>query len=103
MDLLALVAFVLLGVVLGTFGTIIGAGGGFLLVPVLLLLGWPHDQAVGTSLLMVAANAASGSISYWRQRRIDLASGWRFAVATLPGAFLGSLIVDQISGRMFSI
>ena len=62
MDLLGLLAFVLLGVVLGTFGTIIGAGGGFLLVPVLLLLGWPHEQAAGTSLLMVTANAASGSL-----------------------------------------
>jgi len=102
-DFLGLAGFVLLGSVLGTFGTIIGAGGGFLLVPVLLLLGWPHEQAVGTSLLMVAANAASGSLSYWRQRRIDLASGWRFAVATLPGALVGSLIVEQISGKVFNI
>jgi uncharacterized protein len=103
MDCLGLLAFVLLGGLLGTFGTIIGAGGGFLLVPVLLILGWPHEQAAGTSLLMVTANAASGSLSYWRQRRIDIQSGWRFGVATLPGALLGSLIVDQISGRVFNV
>ena len=103
MDLIGGLGFVLLGIALGTFGTIIGAGGGFLLVPVLLLLGWPHQQAVGTSLFMVTANAASGSLSYWRQRRIDLASGWRFALATLPGAFLGSFVVNAISGQVFNI
>jgi uncharacterized protein len=102
MNWLDLVGFVALGATLGTFGTIIGAGGGFLLVPVLLLLGWPHEQAAGTSLLMVAANAASGSLSYLRQKRVDLGSGWRFAVATLPGAIIGSLVVDQISGRVFN-
>jgi uncharacterized membrane protein YfcA len=102
MNWLDLLGFIVLGIALGTFGTIIGAGGGFLLVPVLLLLGWPHEQAAGTSLLMVAANAASGSLSYLRQKRVDLASGWRFAVATLPGALIGSLVVDQISGRVFN-
>lgn len=99
----ATLAFVLLGAVLGTVGTVIGAGGGFLLVPALLLLGWPHQQAVGTSLLMVAANAGSGSLSYLRQRLVDKASGWRFALCTLPGAVLGSLVEDHISGRAFDL
>ena len=57
MDPLQFVAFAALGVLLGTFGTIIGAGGGFLLVPILLLLGWPHQEAAATSLFMVTANA----------------------------------------------
>jgi uncharacterized membrane protein YfcA len=103
MDPLSLIGFVVLGVGLGTFGTIIGAGGGFLLVPILLLLGWPHAQAAATSLFMVTANAVSGSISYWRQKRIDLATGWRFALATVPGALIGSQVGPQISGRVFNI
>ena len=103
MDILALLGFLILGVGLGTFGTIIGAGGGFLLVPILLLLGWPHTEAVATSLFMVTANAVSGSISYWRQRRIDLATGWRFALATVPGALIGTTISPLLSGRVFSI
>ncbi len=100
---LALGGFVLLGAVLGMVGTIIGAGGGFLLVPVLLLLGWPHRQAVGTSLMMVAANAASGSLAYYRQGLVDVASGWRFALCTIPGAVLGSFALTWISGRAFSL
>jgi len=103
MDPLQFVAFAGLGVLLGTFGTIIGAGGGFLLVPILLLLGWPHQEAAATSLFMVTANAVSGSLSYWRQRRIDLASGLRFGLATLPGALLGPQLAAGISGRVFNI
>src|SRR5438105_91171 len=102
MNPLDLFGFVALGLALGTFGTIIGAGGGFLLVPVLLLLGWPHEQAAATSLFMVTANAATGSVAYWRQGRIDLASGWRSAAATVPGALIGPLIAHAISGPLFS-
>src|SRR5690349_8254923 len=104
MDPLGLFLFVLFGAAVGTYGTIIGAGGGFIIVPVLLLLlHWPHQEAVGTSLLVVTANAASGSWSYWRQRRIDLRTGWQFALATLPGAVAGSYVVDLLSGQLFNV
>lgn len=101
---LALVLFLLFGLAVGAYGTLIGAGGGFIIVPVLLLvLHWSHEQAVGTSLFVVAANATSGSIAYWRQKRIDFRTGWQFALATVPGAIAGSFIVDLINGRTFYI
>src|SRR2546428_7136251 len=67
-----------LGFLIGCFGTLIGAGGGFLLVP-LLLLGYHFSPptAVGTSLALVFLNAASGSVAYLRQRRVDLGLGWK--------------------------
>src|SRR2546422_4283789 len=80
-------ALVFLGFLVGTFGTLIGAGGGFLLVP-LLLLGYhfqPPD-AVGTSLALVFLNAASGSFAYLRQRRVDLSLRWEFAAGPPPRA-----------------
>jgi uncharacterized protein len=91
-----------LGFAIGTFGTLIGAGGGFILVP-LLLLGYhfsPPD-AVGTSLSLVFLNALSGSIAYLRQRRVDIALGWRFALATLPGAIGGAYVTRSLSSRTF--
>ena len=97
MDISTLLLFALFGMVVGAYGTLIGAGGGFIIVPVLLLLlHWPHQEASGTSLLVVTANAASGTWAYWRQRRIDFRTGWQFALATLPGAILGPFIVEQI-------
>ncbi len=104
MDWLALLAFALFGLVVGGYGTLIGAGGGFIIVPVLLLvLHWPHTDAVGTSLLVVTANALSGTASYWRQRRIDVRTGLQFAMATVPGAFIGSYIVNLLTGRVFNL
>jgi len=82
---LAAAAFVALGIGIGTLGTLIGAGGGFILLPVLALLfpAEPTGTLTATSLAVVAANATSGAIAYGRQRRIDVRSGLAFAVATL--------------------
>lgn len=67
---------VALGLVVGALGTLIGAGGGFLLTPVLLLV-YPHASAQtisATSLAVVFANAASGTVAYARQGRVDYRS-----------------------------
>ncbi|MBF6612235.1 MAG: sulfite exporter TauE/SafE family protein [Chloroflexi bacterium] len=104
MDWVAVVAFVVFGLAVGAYGTLIGAGGGFIVVPVLVLgLGWPHQQAVATSLFVVTANAASGSASYLRQKRVDIRTGLQFAAATIPGAVIGSYLVQLLSGRVFNI
>ncbi|MGZ4333797.1 MAG: sulfite exporter TauE/SafE family protein [Gaiellaceae bacterium] len=93
----------LIGVGVGAFGTVIGAGGGFVLTPILLLL-YPHDSAqtlTAISLATVFFNATSGSVAYARQRRIDFRSGTVFALATLPGAVGGALVVGVVSRRVF--
>lgn len=92
-----------MGLAVGTFGTLVGAGGGFVLVPILLLLYPDKDPETITamSLLVVCANATSGSIAYARQRRIDYRSGGWFALATLPGAIAGAILVGYIPRREF--
>jgi uncharacterized membrane protein YfcA len=81
----------------------VGAGGGFVLVPILLLL-YPDEEAqtiTAISLFVVCANAISGSIAYARQRRIDYTSGGWFAISTLPGAVLGAVVVGYIPRTLF--
>jgi uncharacterized membrane protein YfcA len=97
------VLLVALGLGVGALGTLVGAGGGFLLTPVLLLL-YPHtspEQITSISLGAVLGNSASGSLAYARQRRIDYRSGLVFAVATLPGAVGGALVVGHVPRRAF--
>jgi uncharacterized protein len=92
-------------VIVGAYGTLIGAGGGFVLVPVLLLL-YPHDspaKLTAISLAVVFANASSGSLSYFRLKRADYRSGFWLAVATLPGAVLGAVLVGAISRGSFEV
>jgi len=95
----------LLGVGLGAFGTLVGAGGGFLLVPILLFVypEMPPKTVTAMSLFVVLANALSGTAAYWRQRRIDLFTGSIFAAATLPSAVAGALIVAYIPRQQFNI
>ena len=92
-----------LGFSVGTYGTLIGAGGGFVLVPALLLL-YPDESPViitSISLAVVFFNALSGSWAYARMMRIDYKSGLLFAVATIPGAILGALSTAYVPRRLF--
>lgn len=95
----------LLGGVIGTYGTLIGAGGGIFLVPTLLLL-YPQDSPntiASISLAVVFFNAASGTIAYARMRRVDYQAGLLFAVATVPGAILGAYATSLLSRQLFDL
>ena len=97
--------FIALGLAIGTIGTLIGAGGGFILLPVLAVLYplEPTGTLTATTLAVVAANASSGAIAYGRQRRIDLRSGILFAIATLPGSVAGALLARSIPRGPFDL
>lgn len=92
-----------LGFFVGTFGTLIGAGGGFIMVPVLLIL-YPKlsaDTLTGMSLAIVCCNAISGSIAYAFKGRIDYRSAIMFSLAAAPGSFLGAYITSFIPRKNF--
>jgi uncharacterized membrane protein YfcA len=93
------------GFLVGTYGTLVGAGGGFVLVPMLLLL-YPQESPeviTSISLAVVFFNALSGSIAYMRLKRVDYRSGLLFASATIPGAILGALTTAVIPRPLFDI
>lgn len=94
----------LLGILVGTFGTLIGAGGGFILLPLLILVFGLKDPEVLTtiSLAVVFVNALSGSIAYGRMKRIDYFAGLAFAAATIPGAIAGAIIVDYLHPKAYN-
>lgn len=103
--MLELLGLVVLGLLVGAFGTLIGAGGGFLLVPALLLL-YPHDSpalVTGISLAVVFFNAGSGSVAYARMGRVDFKSGMMFSAATIPGAVLGAMATAHLPRRTFDL
>lgn len=92
-----------LGLAVGTFGTLVGAGGGFVLVPVLVLL-YPNlkpNIITSVSLAVVFLNACSGSIAYSRMKRIDYKSGIAFGLATLPGSIIGAYLTGLIERNIF--
>jgi uncharacterized membrane protein YfcA len=100
-----LAVLVLVGFLIGIFGTLIGAGGGFILVPI-LILSYPElspETITAISIVIVAANAISGSIAYARSGRIDYKAGLLFAAFTIPGSILGVLTTQFIPKYFFSL
>ena len=95
----------LIGFVIGCLGTLIGAGGGFILVPFLLLTDkqLTPEIVTGISMAVVAANAISGSIAYARSGRIDYKAGLLFAAFTIPGSVLGVLVTAHVPKVAFRI
>ena len=96
---------ILLAFFAGAYGTLIGAGGGFVLAPALLLLypGEAPEIVTSISLTAVFFNALSGTLAYANSKRIDYKSGMIFAVATMPGAVLGALATTAMSRARFDL
>ncbi|HVZ41864.1 MAG TPA: sulfite exporter TauE/SafE family protein [Candidatus Kapabacteria bacterium] len=86
----ALLAVTLLrGAAVGVLTGFVGVGGGFLIVPALVLLGnMPMKRAVGTSLLVIAINSASGFTGYMLQENIR----HRIALTSIGGYPLASYL-----------
>jgi len=104
-DELELLGLAGLGFAVGTYGTIVGLGGGFILVPVLLFLYPDYDpeHLTAISLFVVWTNTTSGSIAYARQGRIDYLTGLLFAASAAPGVLAGVFLVDFMPQRVFTI
>lgn len=94
-----------LGLFVGGLGTMIGAGGGFILMPILMYLypEMPVGVITSISLSIVFMNATSGSIAYAKMGRIDYKSGLVFGLATLPGAIVGVYLTNQVNRSIFDI
>jgi uncharacterized membrane protein YfcA len=97
------VGLIALGFGVGAYGTLIGAGGGFVLMPLLLLL-YPRDSPellTSISLAVVFFNTLSGSEAYAIMKRIDYKTAFLFAGATIPGAVLGALNTAYVPRKLF--
>ena len=100
----SIVSFFILGVSVGTFGTLVGIGGGVILIPIFLLIfHWTPQNAVATSLVVVFLNAVSGSIAYIKQKKVYYDAAIRFSLATVPGAVIGSYLAEYFTSASFKI
>jgi len=85
------------GAAVGTVTGVVGAGGGFLVVPALVVLGGlPMQAAVGTSLLVIAMNSLAGFAGYLGHVPVD------FGIAALvsAAAVAGSLVGGRLGGGL---
>lgn len=104
---------VLEGIAVGIITGLVGVGGGFLIVPALILLGGlSMNLAVGTSLIIIALKSFSGFYKYLDVlAELDIAINWEIiyifsligAVGSLVGKAIGSKISNEKLQRIFAI
>lgn len=85
------------GVVVGVVTGLVGAGGGFLVVPALALLGGlPMKKAVGTSLVVIAMKSFAGYAGHAAHVSIDMQLAGLVSTAAVVGSFGGSALASRI-------
>ena len=92
----------IIGFLTGVYGVMVGAGGGFILVPILVLFwGVEPSTAAGTSLALVAINSLSGSYGYRKVKLIDYRSGLLFALSAIPGSVISPIMLGYVDSGAF--
>ncbi len=90
-------SIVVLGVAVGVLTGLVGVGGGFLIVPALVLLGGvPMRKAIGTSLLVIAMNSVSGFVAYLGHTEIPWTFMLQFTTVAIVGMFLGTRLARHV-------
>ena len=93
--------FIFSGIIVGIITGLVGAGGGFLIVPILFLIGrLPMNKAVGTSLLIISLNSMVGFVSNFHHKmNIDWVFLLSFSVFTVLGILIGTYLNRFIDGQ----
>jgi len=84
-------AFLLLGLGggVGVLSGLFGVGGGFLMTPLLILIGIPPGVAVATEANQIVASSFSGVLAHWRRRTVDFKMGLVLLLGGLAGSAIG--------------
>lgn len=85
----------MVGFLMGFFSALVGVGGGFLLVPVLLISGYPTKEAVGTTSMVVTISTLSAFLFHLPTARFPLGPAFFFTCAALTGAVTGAWWASQ--------
>ncbi|MDH3678018.1 MAG: sulfite exporter TauE/SafE family protein [Nitrosopumilus sp.] len=92
-----------LGFGAGILGSMIGLGGGIIVVPILTFFGFFPTLAASNSLFAAFTNAVASTISYSRQKRVEFSLGLKLGILTIPGTVFGAYISSDVTPEVFKI
>jgi uncharacterized membrane protein YfcA len=95
------VLMVLGGVIVGIGASFTGLGGGFLIVPLLLLMGYPAQKAVGTSFLAIVVISLSALVAHNKLANVDFRVGLMLGLGGIAGAQIGARLLEHVSTASF--
>ncbi len=97
------IVLIAVGLGAGALGSMIGVGGGIMMVPALTFLGLPPTQIASTSLFAVTSTSISSTVAYSRQKAIDYILGIEMAAFAIPGAVIGALLSTHLTALDFRL
>ncbi len=89
------------GVLVGIGASFTGLGGGFLMIPLLLFMGFSAQKAVGTSFLAILVISISALIAHNRLSNVDYKLGILLGIGGIIGAQIGARLVEHVSTANF--
>ena len=92
---------IVMGVVVGLGASFTGLGGGFLLVPLLVSLGYTAQKAVGTSFMAILVISVSALVAHNKLANIDYRTGILLGLGGVIGAQIGARLVEHVSTGHF--
>lgn len=98
---LNLVMMVVFGILVGIGASFTGLGGGFLMIPLLLFLGYTAQKAVGTSFMAIMVISLSALIAHNKLANVDYRAGILLGIGGIIGAQIGARLVEHISTANF--
>ncbi|MGD1044564.1 MAG: sulfite exporter TauE/SafE family protein [Bacteroidota bacterium] len=103
MSILSFIFLLTGGFVAGTFGALLGLGGGVLLIPFLVMvLNVPMHQAIATSIIAVIATSSVGAAMNLERRTVHMRFGMLLEIATVSGAILGGITANYLSATVLA-
>jgi uncharacterized membrane protein YfcA len=104
------IVLVIMGLFASSLGSLIGLGGGIIIVPGLLYLStfsaFGHispQVAVGTSLFTMIFTGISSTLAYMKHKTVDYKSGLLFLIGSGPGSILGAWVTEGLQMKTFNI
>ena len=91
------------GFAAGLLGAMLGVGGGFIIVPVLTMLGLPIQFAIGSSLISIVTNAATSTSVYIRNNMTNLKLGLLLSTTLIPGAAAGAFLASRLPAQVLTV
>ncbi len=96
-----LLLMALFGIIVGLGASFTGLGGGFLMVPLLLFMGYTAQKAVGTSFLAILVISISALVAHGKLAHVDYKVGLFLGIGGIIGAQIGSRLIDYVSTGSF--
>jgi uncharacterized membrane protein YfcA len=93
--------FPLLGVLVGVAASFTGLGGGFVVVPLLVALGFSAQRAVGTSFAAILLIGLSSLAGHAKLAEVDWKAGLLLGVGGVVGAQIGPRLLQNVPGEVF--